>query len=79
LVLSFLLIILVSALGSPAKETVIYREISLMKIKGLQDCQMLAIETDGTKLYVIRCPNSDVSLHWTQGNKNIFVHTTEKI
>jgi hypothetical protein len=54
-----------------------YNEISLTKIKELQDCQMLAIETDGDKIYVIRCPNSDVSLHWTRGSKNYFIHTTE--
>lgn len=52
-------------------------EISLKSVKGLQDCLLMAIETDDDKLYVIRCPNSDVSVHWVQGSKNYFTSTAD--
>ena len=64
-------------LPSSSQEEVVYSQISLKKVKGLQDCQLIAIEADGNKIYVIRCPNSDVSTHWIKNAKNFFVHTTE--
>jgi len=52
-------------------------EISLKSVKGLQDCLMVAIETNDEKLYVVRCPSSDVSIHWVKDEKNYFTHTSE--
>jgi cbb3-type cytochrome oxidase cytochrome c subunit len=54
-----------------------YREVSLKEVRGLEDCKMLAIEADGNKIYVVRCPNSDVSIHWIKDGQNHFTHTTD--
>jgi hypothetical protein len=54
-----------------------YREVSLKDVKGLGDCKMLAIEADGNKIYVVRCPNSDVSIHWIKNGQQNFTHTTD--
>ena len=54
-----------------------YREISLLDVKGLEDCKMIAIEAEGNKIYVIRCPNSDVSIHWIKDGQKHFTHTTD--
>jgi len=77
LVLTFFAVWIIVGIFTPQRE-LIYQEISLKKIKGLQDCQMLAIEVDDSKIYVVRCPNSDVSLHWSEGSQNSFVHTIDK-
>jgi hypothetical protein len=62
-------------LFSPKPE-VTQGEISLKKVKGLQDCLMVALETsEGNKIYIIRCPNSDVSTHWVKNGEKFFVHT----
>lgn len=49
-----------------------------LKVRGLKDCQLIALEVDNTKLYVIRCPQSGVSVRWTKDNKNYFVNTIEE-
>lgn len=52
-----------------------YKTVSLKNIKGLNDCKMFAIESDSTKLYVIRCPNSDVSVRWADDSVDLFTNT----
>jgi cbb3-type cytochrome oxidase cytochrome c subunit len=54
-----------------------YREVSLKDVRGLDDCKMIAIEADGNKIYVVRCPNSDVSIHWIKDGQKHFTHTTD--
>lgn len=56
-----------------------YDSVSLQKVKDLQDCKMVAIEVDSTKIYVIRCPNSDVTTNWAKNAKDYFVHTSETL
>lgn len=53
------------------------KEISLKNVAGLQDCQMMAIEADGNKIYVVRCPNSEVNIHWIKDGKKNFTHTSD--
>lgn len=52
-----------------------YSQVPLNQIKGLKDCQMFAIEANTTRLYVVRCPNSETSVHWVEGGKKYFVDT----
>ncbi len=63
---------------NPSQHESSYREVSLKSIKGLQDCKMIAIETDGDKIYIVRCPSSEVSVHWNVSNRPYFSHTSNE-
>lgn len=74
-VLSLTVLGLVALIPTPQSEPS-YSQVPLNQIKGLKDCQMYAIEANTTRLYVVRCPNSETSVHWVEGGKKYFVNTT---
>lgn len=51
--------------------------VSLKDVEGLKDCQLTVLDSGFDKLYVVRCPLSEVSVHWVTRTKNFFVHTSE--
>lgn len=55
-----------------------YKSTSLKTVRGLHDCQLFAIESNATKLYVIRCPNSEVSVRWSERRKQFVTLTTSE-
>lgn len=73
-VLSIAVLGLVALIPSPPSEPS-YSQVPLNQIKGLKDCTMYAIEANSTRLYVVRCPNSETSVHWVNDGKKYFVNT----
>lgn len=69
-------VLLIPPLLMSRPDEVDYSTIPLNQIKGLNDCQLFAIETNNTRLYVVRCPNSDTSVHWVESGKKYFVNTS---
>lgn len=52
---------LLTGCGEP---TPTYKFIPLNNVRGLNDCNLIEMQTDGVKVFIIRCPNSEVNTVW---------------
>lgn len=65
-----------SACSSPPNEWKVEHQ-DLSTVSGLQDCTYLEVYTGGRLLYVIRCPNSEVSTNFKSGKTRQSVNTID--
>lgn len=61
----FAAITIAAMLASCSSEpTPTYKFIPLTNVRGLNDCALIEMQTDGTRVFIIRCPNSEVNTLW---------------
>jgi hypothetical protein len=51
-------------LASCSSEVPTYKFIPLREVRGLNDCSLIEMQTDGTRVFIVRCPNSEVNTLW---------------
>lgn len=55
---------LAALLAGCGEPTPTYKFIPLTNVRGLNDCNLIEMQADGVKVFIIRCPNSEVSTVW---------------